>query len=344
MTNTEEIIDRYCRQKFPDDKKYTRYFRAIARPELFAAEEENGKDFFHFNMDELENFLSNMKLSTKLVGTGKKISQSNTRAIIGWYRELFDFYMEETGIYFKNPLRDQRFKSLPGNVKDDLPVFTKTTLDRLCAVCESVFSDGECQMMQAVLLLHYCGCFDANEIIRLQENDVDIDGKFAVIDNRKISLTDECVEALSENHRIDSYDNYTMRNYMIPYHDSYMRFPYRAKSMSTFEEEYAYAYQMQQERPADQVRHVISLRMSKLRKETGVTFQADTIYYRGIYDYLISQCGEDRTKELIQISKSSKLGAYDTDELQKHLSNYGARLVSKTELYRIKNAMKQFIE
>lgn len=345
MTKTEEMIQKYFDQKLGDDEaKRKRYFRMIARPELAEAEEQYGKDIFHFSIDELENYLTNMRLSTRFKNTGKSVSQANMRSIIGWYRDLFDFYMVETGEYFLNPFRDKRLTKLPGKVKDDLPIFTRDTLEKLAVSCETVFSEGEAAMMQSILWMHYCGCFSLNEILDIKDDDVNLDDHYAVLEDRRINLTPECVEALRNNHRVEFYSIHNARNYMCPYHGSYLWLPFKTKAMQTYQEEYNYAMSKQQERPADQMRHVVSIKLTKLRNETGVIFAVDTIYYRGIYDFLVEKCGEEHTKEIIESATNSKLGQIIANELQDYLIEYGARVTSKTEHYRIKNAMKQFIE
>lgn len=105
---------------------------------------------------------------------------------------------------------------------------------------------------------------------------------------------------------------------------------------------YDYAYKQQQDRTFLRVKGLISIRLSKIREELGVFVQPSLLYHRGIYDYIVSQCGEERTRELLT-AESGRNNMANVEEFNRYIEEYGARISNRTELFKIKGNLKVFL-
>ena len=340
---TLDIINKYCENKIEDLAQRSRTVKALARPSLFAEEERLQKCFFDFSEEELEQYFLGLCHSNIYNGE-KKLSQTYVRWLLSYYRDLFRFYMVETGHYFLNPLEDRRFRSLSGMVKDDMSHFTKGTLERLSLSIEEHFEPGEAEFTNLLLWLFYSGAFSIQEVVDLKEDDVDLASGVAFIENRTIHLKEECIDLLRKNHEIEEYKIHHFTNLMMPYQGSYIWFPYREVTPPDGIDSYSYAYEQHQSRSVARVRDIVNKKLAKVREACNVFVKPDLLYYRGIYDYIISQCGFERTKELLLSDGGHTADSMrNADEFQAYLKEYGARLTNKDEIYIAKGNLRAFL-
>ena len=339
MTTYEEI-QKYCDDKFGPNGRADTYVTSMARDELFEKEREYGKSFFDFNADEMEEYLKNISTSRVFKGSGKPISPSYLGQLIAYYRELIWMHMRDTGVYKENVLMDKRFKrSISGRMNNDIPVFTKDTLERCCIAYDEHFEKCEADLSKMVLWLAYSGCFDYGDILGFHDEDVDLDDHTIRLKERTIRMKDECYELVIHHHDAKEYRNYRMTNLMVPYHGSFVWVPYRAKTadLETLNEAQLFEkYRIENDsRTFQRVTDLLSKKIAFLRKEQGIYVSLDLLYYRGIFDYMILQCGYDRAVEIIQ-SKGTRGSEDEYKEFIAVLSSYGAKIADKNDIYRIK--------
>ena len=342
---TFDIIQQYCDQKIANEVQRSKVYASLARKELLEAESRFGKSFFQFSSDEIEQYLFSISNNIYYKGDNIRPSQSYIRFLISYYRDLFRFYNTVADVPIVNPMDNKRFRYIGSEVKNDLPIFTRDTLERLCLSIEEhneVFAKGDAEFTQLILWLFYSGCFDAGDIVEMKEKDVNLRKKTAKLKGRTIHLQDPCVELLKKNHLISEFESYRFTNLMLPYHDSYVWFPYRMTKAPDDSDPYDYAYKQQQERTFLRVKGLISIRLSKIREELGVFVQPSLLYHRGIYDYIVSQCGEERTRELLT-AESGRNNMANVEEFNRYIEEYGARISNRTELFKIKGNLKVFL-
>lgn len=342
-TCTLEMIKRYCEQKIENESQRIRTASVLARPFLFEEEERLQKCFFDFSVDEVEQYILNLCHSTNY-GGGKKVSQTYVRWLLSYYKDLFQFYMLETGRYFMNPFDDKRFRSIGGLVKEDFSNFTKGTLERLTLSIEEHFVPGEAEFTNMLLWLFYSGVFDITELLAIKEDDVDLQAGTAKLPDRMIHLKEECVDFMKKNHEIREYQSGRFTNLMMPYHGSYIWFPYREVTPPDGTDSYVYAYNQHQARQETRVRDIVSKKLAKIREECNVYVKPDILYYRGIYDYVVSRCGIERMREILfSKGKHTEEAMRNADEFQSYLKEYGARYIKKDEIYVTKGNLRAFL-
>lgn len=343
--STFEIIQKYCEQRFEDETQRNSTYNALARPAILEEEARLQKNFFDFTEDELEHYILNLGYIEQY-GGGASVSQSYVRWIVSYYRDLFRFYMLETGRYFRNPFDDKRFRSISGFVKEDMSHFTKGTLERMTLSLMEHLEPGEAEFTSLFPWLFYSGVFDIPEIINMKDSDVDLAAGTATLGNRTIRLKEECIELLKKNHKIDKYKVYRITSFMIPYHGSYVWFPFREETPPDGVDAYTYAYEQNQSRTEARIGYIISKRMSKVREVCHTYIKPDIIYYRGVYDYMVSRCGEDRTREILMADKSSRAESIrNSDELLTYLREYGAKNADQDKrlIYAVKGNLRAFL-
>ena len=344
MQETADMIRSYCDQKFKEelrDKMYTR----LARDSLFEEEEKLGKSFFDWNVDECEAYFTNMKVdTTKSRSFRQTASWAYINYLLTYYREMFDYQMQQTGIFKLNPLRDKRFSSMDRS-KNNVPVISSMTIERLGYVIHDSLDECEADFTELIIWLLYSGFYDYSEMVTLKKNHVDLEKRTAIIENRMVHLKPRCVELLKLNHMTEEYNVYRQTNLMLTYHDSYIWFPYRmTKRTPVGVDPYEFTHAQFEELSVEDVCKKISNRMVKLRKETNEYISYDMIYYLGIYEYLVERCGEDKTKVLLESSGNRGMRE-ESMELKAYLSEYGYKdNGSSIDFYRVKHNLRQFIK
>ena len=342
MQETADMIRSYCDYKFKEELR-DKMYNVLARDSLFEEEEKLGKSFFEWSIDECESYLSNMKVdTTKSRSFRQTASWSYINYLVTYYRELFDYQMQQTGVFRMNPLRDKRFSSMRG--KNDTPVISSLTIERLGYVIHNSMDECEANFTELIIWLLYSGFYDYSEMVTLKQDEVDLEKATAVIGSRTVHLKPKCVELLKLNHAISEYNVYRQTNLMLTYHDSYIWFPYRmTKKVPVGIDPYDYNHEQFEELTVYDVSKKISNRMVKLRKETNEYIGYDMIYYLGIYEYLMEQCGEEKTRILLE-SSGNRGNREESMELKKLLTQYGYKDGGSTiDFYRVKHSLRQFL-
>lgn len=339
--NTFDMFARYCEQYFPDESRRNRVYNLLARKELLEEENRLNKSFFEFSASEIEHYLSNLYNNAYRRSDRIRPSKSYLRNLVSYYRRAFDYYIAETG-EGENPMSDKRFRYLGFKSQDNITIFTRETLENLCLSIGERFDPGDAEFTQLILWLFYSGCFTLDDILVIQEDGVDFSRSVVHLPDRDIHPQEECMELLKRNHEIESYKAYKYTNLMLPYHGSYVWFPYRMTKTPDGSDPYEYAFQQHQGRTPGRVRDLISKRLAKIRNEIGVLVRPDALYYRGIYDNIVSRCGKEHAKEIIW-SDSGRNTLEETDEFKQYLREYGARVTDNSEIYKIKRTLSEFL-
>ena len=339
--NTCDIFSRFCDQKFQDDEKRSRIYNALVRDELLAEESRLGKSFFEFDEDEIEQYL--LKLSNQAYYKGKsiRISQSYLRNLASYYRLAFQFYIEESGKSW-NPLTDDRFRHIGSRSKNDLPIFSRDTLERICLSVGEHFDEGDAEFTQLLLWLFYSGVERNDEIINIRDEDIDWEAGTISLHDRTIYPQNDCMDLLKKNHQIDQFRVGRLTNLMLPYHDSYVRFPIRLEKAPDNSDPYEYAFEQHQKRDIWRIKDIISKRFARVRNEIGVFVQPSTLYYRGIFDYIVSQCGMAHAGEIIW-AESNRNTIENAEEFNRYLKEYGAKVSARNDIFKIKGNLRAFL-
>lgn len=339
--NTFDVFARFCEQNFQDEARRNRVYNLLARKELLEEETRLNKSFFEFSASEIEHYLSNLYNNAYRRSDKVRPSKSYLRNFVSYYRRAFDFYLEETGGEV-NPMSDKRFRYLGFKSQDNASIFTRETLENLCLSIGEMFDPGDAEFTQLIIWLFYSGCLTLDDIISIPQDGVDFVRHIVHLPDRDIRPQEECMDLLKRNHEIKSYKAYKYTNLMFPYHGSYVWFPYRMTKTLDGSDPYDYAYQQHQERTETRVRDLISKRLTKIRNEIGVPVRPDTLYYRGIYDYIVSKCGKQHAKEIIW-SDTGRNTLDNSDEFKQYLREYGARMPDESEIYKIKQSLFEFL-
>ena len=340
-SNTFDVFARFCEQSFPDETRRGRIYNLLARKELLEEEAKLNKNFFDFSASEIEHYLSNLYNNAYRRSDKIRPSKSYLRNLVSYYRRAFAFYLAETG-GGENPLEDKRFRYLGFKSQDNVTIFTRETLENLCLSIGDRFDPGDAEFTQLILWLFYSGCFSLDDILAIPQDGVDFVRNIVHLPDRNIHPQEECMELLRRNHEIESYKAYKYTNLMFPYHGSYVWFPYRMTKTPDGSDPYDYAYRQHQERTEGRVRDLISKRLTKIRNEIGVFIRPDALYYRGIYDYIVSKCGKQHAKEIIW-SDTGRNTFEESDEFKQYLREYGARITDDSEIYKIKRSLFEFL-
>ena len=286
MTNTREIIEEYCEQKFANDAtRKPKIMASMSRDDLFEMEERLGKSFFEFTSDEMEDYFINLS----------PISATYMNQLISYYRDMIQWHMKQTGVYHENVLFDKRFKfSLSASRKDETPIVTKETLERVCLSLDEMFDSVEADLYKLLYWLCYSGCFDYNDLLTFKDKDIDMDARTIKIGNRKIHLKDECFELLKHHHDENMYQNYRFTSIMVPYHGSFIWIPFwvSAEDKDKSDIELFEKYQeLNNERSMNRVANLLSRKMAqedlaeltKILKEYGARCEIKNDIYRTKY-------------------------------------------------------------
>lgn len=334
--STRDIIEQYVRLKFPQEDTYKRWVNALCRPEIFEREEQLGKSFFQMNADELEDLFLSFR-STQYKNTGKDIPISPTymQSLLSYYTDLFEFYIA-SGHLMQNVMRDQRFSKLPGRSTSDAPTITKTGIKQICARFESYFEPAEAAFLELLLWMFYTGFYENDEVINLKESDVDLHKKKAYVHGRTIQLCDECCEAMARNRKLTQYTSYRTKYVMVPYHGSYVYFPSPDRRKRREENAVPDGYGNLQEKSQLDLNKIINNRMHAIRNLTHVVVTARILYFRGFYDYIVSQCGEEHLAEILNSNRNIQ----HVRELDQYIEEYRCPV---NERHTVKIELRRFV-
>lgn len=334
--STRDIIEKYVKQKFPQEDSYKRWVNALCRPEVFEREEQLGKSLFEMNADELEDLFLSFR-STQYRSTGKEtpISPTYMQSLLSLYTDLFEFYIV-SGHLIQNVMRDQRFKKLPGRIKSDDPIITKLGIKQICARFESYYESAEAAFLELLLWLFYTGFYENDEVINLKEADVDLQKKEAYVSGRTVHLCEECCEAMVRNRKLTQYTSYRTKYVLVPYQGSYVYFPSPDKRKSRRENVDPDGYGNMQARSQLDLNKVINKRMATIRDLTHTVINSRVLYFRGFYDYIVSCCGEAHLVEILSSSRNTE----HVRELDQYIEEYQCPV---NERNTIKIELRRFI-
>ena len=240
---------------------------------------------------------------------------------IKWiFGKLWDYYSVKFQDYIYNPWRSLEMRGTKAEqaLAGLSPrITTKLMNDTIDSIRRDQPSD-RADYLECIMLLWYSGFRNADEIAMLQESHIIHKVKRIVLEGRTITLSDRCYELLLRVHAMTSISSRKSMA-MVPWHNGYFKFPHTMSSGSIDNMDI----------------HAVTNKIYALYR-THVTLQYNfklnytALYYLGLYDYIVNQCGEEHAKELI-----STMGRATSDELGQYAEEYGIYHKSGAELKRI---------
>lgn len=321
--NTAELLDQYYATKPQSTVEKTR--AQIDRPELYRYEQKINKPLVEMDcleiIDMLKSF-NNANYSEKQY----KMSYRTYDFLISTLRGFFDWYIDNVQV-IKNPCNDKRIK---GSAKikylkdEEQKTFNKEDMEQIIQDIRNDLIEQYADYLETIIRLHYEGCADSTEIVKIKNSDVNHKRKSVMIRGQEKILSDRCYKLFKKVHNMTDYPAFRGSYIMVDCDDSYMKFPTRASYKGT-------------DRNIDFYSNYLSRTLIKeIKTKRKLNINARTLYLLGFYDYLVNRVGEEKTKEIITTSKDSEL----TRELLEYAQDYNLTERNSTS---IRNLLMQFV-
>ena len=295
---TRELLTRYY-QSLGDDYKARSAEINIEKPELFAYEEQIGKEFLDMDVDELYGLI-------RILVKGRSYS---TPQIMSTMRDLFSFYIDIAEVKIKNPFHDKRMTRrnvIREIIKGKEPIrFSKIeeTLNKIRAK-DPQYAD----YIELILRLWYDGLFKADEIVNLKEKDINPKTLVVSLPGRTARLSFRTYSLLRKFGELDVIEG-ARRYELKTWHGGCFKFIFDKKAIDHSEDT-----------PFREMCHKLYYIIKNhvdYKYDTDFTYR--NVYWLGFFDYLCRKYGEKRTTEII----TSYRNADDIRTLEYEGKEYG---------------------
>jgi len=323
--STKELFDEYY-QTMPEER--ARKTRAQAdRQEVYEYEEKLGKQLIEMSAEELIGLMLTLRNTSKNNPNGS-LSFGSYDAIITNYRAIWNYYIDNYEV-IKNPWYDKRLRGMEiaKKIAEVRKPFTKELFEKEIELLHERYHKKKANYDELLMRLFYEGVYQASDISRLREQDIDIRNKAILISGRKLKLSDRCFELLIEVKTYVSMPNHRGELFFTPYHDRYLPYIIREKEIENFDERQEYE-------TMNMINRRIIMDVNKFSKY-NVNYK--NLYLLGFYDALVDKFGKDRAQELIL----SERNAEDTKDLLDFAYMKDCPVNNVTLL---KRSLRQFLE
>jgi len=318
---THDLMDVYFATLPPTT--VTRIRRTVDRPELYAYEEEIGKEFIDMNEDEIANMI--MTFSNQRAGN-KSLSYLSVVAIISWYKKIFKFYIDNYEL-IRNPMDSKRIRAMASSISSPVEGdrIDIDLIDRTIAEIRSLNENCEdrADYLECIILLFYNGLASGEDIARVKADMVHPDTNEIDIGRAVLTVSPRCMELFEKVSRMRTLPSKRSAAYgdpMFSWQNSFFRFAVRGKTQDDFD----------QVAVGDISRMINNQLKHAVNGTSGAVLNYQNIYYLGFYHYIIEQCGEARAKEIITSVNSIQA----TDELDRYMLKYGVIQRNTTKIKR----------
>lgn len=306
--NTKELMDEYFAQVDPVRAKRNRGH--VDRAEVYEYEQKIGKDLIDMDADELIQMVKTFGNSKVNVdGLGMYGSYKQIATI---FRDMWNYYIDHYEI-IKNPWYDKKLRGLKAyeQLADGAD---KLTFDKLQDAIDTVYGDYASgyylpMYVELIILLFYCGFANTKEIVSMKRDMVDFETNTVTLPDKQVHLSKRCVNLLEHFYNMKDVEGHTGLYYVVPWHDSYIRFFVRKSKVSDF-----------QDRSLEEVCSMIVRTMTaQLRQRHNINLNYRRIYNLGFYDYLVNRYGKEKATQIIKSVRTPE----DTALLREAASDYG---------------------
>ena len=262
---TKELLDNFFESE--DGKKYQRYRDTLKEPQLYAYELEIGKELVDMSVDELIDFLANIRTRRNKNDSNVRTSNSSIDQMLAILRRVFDSQNQER-------LTFEIVEGIIRNLHRDLPT-------------------ERADYIELIMLLFYCGFENAEQIIYMQEKDVNHRNQTVSMSGKTIHLSDRCYTLLRQFDEMEMLDGW--RSYVIvSWRGSYFKFIVQARNAETIDE-----------RTEKQMRETISVMLCKyVNNAYDTKINYSNLYTLGFYDYCVKKYGEEKLVEMLDSSNN----------------------------------------
>ncbi len=326
--DTKEVFDLYFKDIPYDTVRKNR--PQVDRPEVYAYEDELGKQIFDMDVEELFGLLLSFNKNREFGDSNFSISYGSYDQIASTYRSIWNFYIDNIEI-IRNPWNDKKMRGAAAakRLAESKKAFTYDIIERVLSRIRQDYEDTNYdygKYLECLILLFYNGFAEAQEIVLLKEDAINFRTHEVRLPGRTIHLSDRCFELLEYVHSLHEIATLRGSYAAVPYQDGYFKIAIRAKEIETF-----------QEKSLVEVGAILTRKITmNIRKKYGVDINYRIIYLLGFYDFIVSRAGKERTKELITSVRNSA----DAQELMKYAKEYG--VVAENVSY-IKKLLRPFI-
>lgn len=322
---TKELLDNFFESE--DGKKYQRYRDTLKEPQLYAYELEIGKELVDMSVDELIDFLANIRTRRNKNDSNVRTSNSSIDQMLAILRRVFDYYIDNYEV-IKNPLYDKRLRGteLLKNISQNQERLTFEIVEGIIRNLHRDLPTERADYIELIMLLFYCGFENAEQIIYMQEKDVNHRNQTVSMSGKTIHLSDRCYTLLRQFDEMEMLDGW--RSYVIvSWRGSYFKFIVQARNAETIDE-----------RTEKQMRETISVMLCKyVNNAYDTKINYSNLYTLGFYDYCVKKYGEEKLVEMLDSSNNVEYN----DMLRQTAREYGYKC---DNISLMKRKLKMFTE
>lgn len=307
---TKDVFDAYFASMSPESAYKRR--GQLDREEIYEYEEQLGKSIFDMDSDELFGLLATFRTRS-----GHKISYNSLNQFATSYRQIWNFYIR----HYKVVLNPWNYDNMRGHVlyervSEISDKITTDTLKHVLQLIDAEYCDSEYSFfgdyLKCLLLLYYNGFYKSSEIMLVKAKDVDYKNKSVRTDRTTVHLSDECFRYFTTIHNSNVLVGKTGTYVLAPYHDSYFKINIRQSSLEKFNE-----------KTIDEVSVMMNRKITMyVNRKFKVNLNYRNLFLLGFYNYIVAQCGEEHTKELINAVRDDEKSA----ELMQYAKDYGVTI------------------
>ena len=309
---TKEVFDQYF--ALLPEKTVHKSRGQVDRPEVYAYEEEMGKQIFDMDTEELLDLLLSFNNKREYGQSNYSVSLASYQQIISLYRQIWNYYIDNIEV-IRNPWNDKRMRGLTVSqrIVSERKTITNNVVPQALAKINADYEGTKYAdygiYLKCLVLLFYEGFADTKEVVAFKESDINFETKEISLPRRKVKLSDECFGYLTHIHSLDMVQTLRRWTKLIPYRDGYFKisiFPGEEEGFN--------------ERDVNTVAAMLNRKLTQnVKNKYNVEITYRILYLLGFRNYVVSRCGEEHAKKII----SSYKDAEDSKELVQYAKEYG---------------------
>lgn len=316
---TKELIDKYFDEVAPPS--YHTWRKSLDKPEMYKYIDEIGVELVDMDVEQMMGLIKALNPSSTTV--------QHLRTVL---QQLIIYYSDNIELV-RNPFTNPQLKGsqLQNILIQEKAVLTWDIVKKTITELKRNTDNQKVEYIELIAELFYCGFYDADEIIQIQENNINGSDLTIAIIGKTVNISQRCYELLLKVHKfhISPQKRYV---YAI-YRDFYIPMFITAEKESTVND------------------YEVNVYTSRLYKQltmnlfdsNGEAINYSSLYWLGFYDYLVKNTSKEFVDEFVNTdcAKVGKSKSKNTD-LQTVL-NYAKMYGVKTDsITVIKRFLKRF--
>lgn len=316
---TKELIDRYFDEAA--QPSYQTWKKALNKPEVYNYIDEIGTELVDMDVEQIIGLIKVINPSATTV--------QHLRTVL---QQIFIYYIDNVEL-IRNPFTNPKLRGaqLQNSMIQEKAVLTWDMVKQLIANFAEAIDLQKAEYIELLAELFYCGFYDADEIIEIQENNISNYNLSVAITGKTIQLSQRCYDLLPKVHKFHLTQK--KRYVYAIYHGYYVPMLITAEKEDTVNE------------------YDISIYKSRLYKQltnnlfdsNGEPINYTTLYWLGFYDYLVKNTDKEFVDRFIN-NKCVRIGkSREKDENLQTILNYARLYGVRTQSITImKRFMKRF--